>query len=1138
MPMTSQPPRSPQCVRKSRPRSVRRAALVCALLLGLPALGFAQTIWTGTSGDWFAGGNWSAGVPGSATEARVSNGGTAAITATGAVAQTVMLGFDTPDFGTLTASGAGTLSVGADLSVGYGGTGALAITDGAVVSAHSGQIGYTISSDSGVRGDAVVDGAGSTWTNAFELYVGYGTGSLSITNGGTVSDFYGYLGYFAEFPGRSNGMANVDGAGSTWTSGSDLHVGDSGTGVLNISNGGAVSNGTGHLGFNFGSDGTAGVDGAGSSWTTNGFFYVGNNGNGVLDVTDGGLVVSNGSFAYIAFAAASTSSATVDGVDSLWSNANGLYVGFNGAGTLNIINGGAVESGFFANVGFSPGATGTIDVSGDGSRFTNAGIMAVGGNVSGPGGTGVVRIANGGTVSAAGVNVWNSGTLEIGQSPTLQTGTLLFDGGTLRAIDDTGLHNDATLAAGGVVFNSNGFSATLDGAFVGAGGVVKNGGGTVTLTGASTYTGSTSVEAGTLRLAGGHIVSPVTVGSIATLAGTGSLGADSATSTIDGTLLPDQTLSFAGSLAFGASATTRCAISPTAAGSILVEGAAALNGQLVVDITGDIAVGTQYTLLQADGGLNGSVFSGVAIGIPPGADFGAQVSYDANHVYLVLIEQGTGLTIAPDTVDFGTVPAGITVGPATITLTSTGTTPVNVSNLTTAAVPFARTGGDCPPAPFELAPSASCTLAYTFTPTRVGATNQTFTIASNAGAHTFSLAGTGIAGIPSTLVLLGGDGQNTTIGTPFAAPLAVQMRDDWNNPVPNIPVSFAAPGNGASAVLSATSVITDANGYAAVTAIANAETGSYMVSASGGLGAPVTFALTNLAAVADIGVGIVADHDYARAGQLLNYVVTLHNSGPDVAHDVAIASALSPLLDMGAATWICLGPSESGCTATGQGDLADSGLILPAGGSVSYLVSAPVRFDAGDGAIDTSAHASLAGDPNAGNDAATATTAIVLFRDGYELYGDGADVPLTALPDPVTSADRLMLTWPRGSGATIEILLVGLAADGAASTTAREAFRLERIGLAASAWARLVATDSNAAEHASAWTRVAEGAALELTLLDTDNTPDASAEPRRHRTALLIGQATELNLPLAAGPSSYRVRAAAQLHVQRDASVH
>ena len=59
-----------------------------------------------------------------------------------------------------------------------------------------------------------VSGTGSTWTNSSALYVGYsGSGTLNITDGGAVSSTYGYIGYNS----GSTGAVTVDGTGSTWT---------------------------------------------------------------------------------------------------------------------------------------------------------------------------------------------------------------------------------------------------------------------------------------------------------------------------------------------------------------------------------------------------------------------------------------------------------------------------------------------------------------------------------------------------------------------------------------------------------------------------------------------------------------------------------------------------------------------------------------------------------------------------------------------------------------------------------------------------------------------------------------------------------------------------------------------------------
>jgi T5SS/PEP-CTERM-associated repeat protein len=62
----------------------------------------------------------------------------------------------------------------------------------------------------------------------------------SISNGGAVSSSNGTIGSLSE----GVGVATVDGAGSTWTNDDDLRVGYSGTGTLNITNGGLVTAGT------------------------------------------------------------------------------------------------------------------------------------------------------------------------------------------------------------------------------------------------------------------------------------------------------------------------------------------------------------------------------------------------------------------------------------------------------------------------------------------------------------------------------------------------------------------------------------------------------------------------------------------------------------------------------------------------------------------------------------------------------------------------------------------------------------------------------------------------------------------------------------------------------------------------------
>src|SRR5262249_24902457 len=87
-------------------------------------------------------------------------------------------------------------------------------------------------------------------------------------------------------------------------------------------------------------------------------------------------------------------------------------------------------------------------------------------------------------------------------------------------------------------------------------------------------------------------------------------------------------------------------------------------------------------------------------------------------------------------------------------------------------------------------------------------------------------------------------------GMPFGAPLVVQVTDAYGVPIPGVSVTFAAPDSGASAYGFASAVITDANGQASVSALANDTVGSYHVTASvAGAATSAVFSLTNGPAV-------------------------------------------------------------------------------------------------------------------------------------------------------------------------------------------------------------------------------------------------------------------------------------------------
>ncbi len=98
------------------------------------------------------------------------------------------------------------------------------------------------------------------------------------------------------------------------------------------------------------------------------------------------------------------------------------------------------------------------------------------------------------------------------------------------------------------------------------------------------------------------------------------------------------------------------------------------------------------------------------------------------------------------------------------------------------------------------------------------------------------------------VIASGGTPQDTPVNTEFPEPLVVRVVDQVGDPVSGVEVGFIAPDSGASAVLSAPTATTDANGEASIIATANTVAGSYTVAASvAGVDLPASFNLTNTA---------------------------------------------------------------------------------------------------------------------------------------------------------------------------------------------------------------------------------------------------------------------------------------------------
>src|SRR5262249_57841423 len=118
----------------------------------------------------------------------------------------------------------------------------------------------------------------------------------------------------------------------------------------------------------------------------------------------------------------------------------------------------------------------------------------------------------------------NEGTFAVGSSTSLGTGTLtLADGTPLQAAADGLALANAMRLLGDTTVDTQSNTLTLSGPISGTGGLDKIGPGTLTLTGASTYTGDTNVNEGVLNVTG-SLVSAVSVNQVGTLTGTGTIG--------------------------------------------------------------------------------------------------------------------------------------------------------------------------------------------------------------------------------------------------------------------------------------------------------------------------------------------------------------------------------------------------------------------------------------------------------------------------------------------------------------------------------------------------------------------------------------------------------------------------------------
>lgn len=231
-------------------------------------------------------------------------------------------------------------------------------------------------------------------------------------------------------------------------------------------------------------------------------------------------------------------------------------------------------------------------ISGVGEIRVNAGTLTLAGASTYSGNT----VLNGGTLIVGGVE--NEGV-----SGPLGLGTISFAGGTLQfSVDNTFDYSPrfSTEAGQAVRIDTAGQDVTFAGALTSSGGTLtKLGSGTLTLSGANTYNGLTTVSAGKLVIQG-----PAGNGNI-TVANSTALGATGGSQLQPGTL----TVGTSGSATLEFNNVTSTTTPLIAAGTISAGGPITINVN-----SGTFAVGQNYPLLSWTSGSAPAVTLGNVIG--------------------------------------------------------------------------------------------------------------------------------------------------------------------------------------------------------------------------------------------------------------------------------------------------------------------------------------------------------------------------------------------------------------------------------------------------------------------------------------------------------------------------------------------
>ncbi|MEI6674845.1 MAG: autotransporter-associated beta strand repeat-containing protein [Verrucomicrobiota bacterium] len=319
--------------------------------------------------------------------------------------------------------------------------------------------------------------------------------------------------------------------------------------------------------------------------------------------------------------------------------------------------------------------TGAVTLGANRTLTTSYNTLTVGGIISGA--TFSLTKAGNGSLALAGANTYdggtilNAGTLDINNAHALGTGLLTITGGTLdntTAGPLTNTNNNAqawngdftfhgtqslNLGTGAVTLGGNrtlttSYATLTVGGSIGDGvntfGLTKDGSATLSLTGANTYKGTTTVNAGTLQLDGSTAAgSTVAVGTAGTLSGSGTVHGN-ATLTGSGVINKTGgsitgTLSVTGGNWNGTGSVTGKITASS--GTLSIGKGANLTATAGLDVTGGILTGTGTATGTTSIG-SGAQHAAGGIGVAGTQTIAGNLTYQSGSIFDWDVTTGTG----------------------------------------------------------------------------------------------------------------------------------------------------------------------------------------------------------------------------------------------------------------------------------------------------------------------------------------------------------------------------------------------------------------------------------------------------------------------------------------------------------------